>query len=324
VVTRLGYIHTTMPAGDWNGRYRSWRAGLPGRQWDAEVNAAQPGLPLYASLLTVPAHVNTAAQRTAFQNAWTQRLAAVDALHPPMAAGAPQVTLAGLRNAEALRTDAPGNAPAGALRGLDLQGLELASKLPLADGGRTVRRLTFLTVLHPVFTALLRAVRELGWNDLLYQTSGATVFRGVKHNPRITNAAGNSINVAPFSAPTQATVDRINNDASPQSRAAVVRAARSARTMSDHALGIALDIDYPENVDNVTARPFGSMDPRLVALLEAFHFRWGASFNPTDPHHFDYCQNACAPAAAAATAAPPAGALPGMIPSGRGGGPAIA
>lgn len=324
LVMRLGFIDTTLPAGDWNGRYQSWRAGLAGRQWDSEVNAAQPGLPLYASLLAVPAHVNTAAQRTAFQNAWTQRLANVDAQHASMAANAAQVTLSGLRNAEALRQDVAGNVPAGALAALSLQGIELAGDLPLRDGGRTVRRLTLLTVLHPVFTALLRAIHELGWNDLLYQTSGATVFRGVKHNPRIVDASGNNIALAPFTAPTQATVDRINNDASPQSRADVVRAARSARTMSDHALGIALDINYPENVDNVAGRPFGSMDPRLVALLEAFHFRWGAAFSPTDPHHFDYCQNACAPAPVAATPAPPAGALPGMIPSGRGGGPAIA
>jgi hypothetical protein len=74
----------------------------------------------------------------------------------------------------------------------------------------------------------------------------------------------------------------------------------------------------------VAGRPFGSMDPRLVALFEAFHFRWGAGFNPTDPHHFDYCQAACAPAAAAGRLAPPAGPLPGMIPnfppSGRGNG----
>ncbi|HYE41385.1 MAG TPA: M15 family metallopeptidase [Ramlibacter sp.] len=324
VVTRLGYIHTTLPAGDWNARYRSWRTGLAGRQWDAEVNAGQPGLPLYASLLTVPAHVNTATQRTAFTNAWNRRLAAVDAVHPPMAANAAQVTLAGLRNAEALRTDFPAGVPAGMLGALDLQGLELAADFPLRDGRRTVRRLTFLSVLHPVFTALLRAVRELGWNDLMYQTSGSAVFRGVKKNPRMTDINGNAMNLAPFSTPTAATVNQINNNASPQSRADVVRKAHSARTMSDHAMGIALDINYPENVDNRPARPFGSMDPRLVALMEAFHFDWGADFNPTDPHHFEYCRNACAPAAVAATPAPPAGALPGMIPSGRGGGPIVA
>ncbi|MEJ8836853.1 M15 family metallopeptidase [Ramlibacter sp. AN1133] len=326
LVMRLGFIDTVLPAADWNGRYRSWRAGLAGRQWDSEIHAAQPGLPLYASLLTVPAHISTAAMRAAFQTAWSQRLAAVDAQHPRMATNAAQVTLSGLRNAEALRDDVGANPPAGALAALGLQGLELASDLPLRDGGRTIRRLTLLSQLHPVFTAVFRAIRELGWNDLLYQTSGSAVFRGIKHNPRIVDASGNTIAVRPFSAPTQQTVDRINNDASPASRAAVIRAATvSARTMSDHALGIAVDMNYPENVDNAAGRQFGSMDPRLVALFEAFHFHWGADFSPTDPHHFEYCETPCAPAAAAATPAPPAGALPGMIPSsGRAGGPAIA
>ena len=328
LIMRLGFIDTTMPPGNWNGRYASWRRGLAGRQWDSEVNAAQPGLPLYAGLLSVPAHVNTAAMRAAFNTAWNQRVAAVNALHAPMAAGSPQVTLSGLRNAEALRQDAPGNVPAGALGMLGLQGLELAAgTFPLQDRGRVARRLELLNQLHPVATALFRAIRELGWNDLLYQTSGAIAFRGVKHNPDIRDTSGNAI-PSPFTAPTQAKVDRINNDATPPSRAAVIRAAVAAQTMSDHALGIAVDINYPENVDNVGARPFGSMDPRLVALFEAFNFRWGAVFNPTDPHHFDYCQAACAPAAVAGRPAPPAGPLPGMIPTfpspGRGGGPVIA
>jgi hypothetical protein len=40
------------------------------------------------------------------------------------------------------------------------------------------------------------------------------------------------------------------------------------------------------------------MDPRMVAIFEAFHFNFGACFTPTDPMHFDYCQAPCAPAAA--------------------------
>ena len=89
-----------------------------------------------------------------------------------------------------------------------------------------------------------------------------------------------------------------------------------------------MDINFPENVNSVAARPFGSMDPRVVALLEAFHFHWGADFSPTDPHHFEYSDVPWAPAAVAGRAAPAAGVLPGMIPnfpsSGRGGGSAVA
>lgn len=315
VITRLGFIDTVMPPAQWNARYASWRRGLPGRQWDSEVNGTQPGLPLYAGMLAVPAHVSTATQRAAFTTAWNARVATVDAAHPPMAAGAAAVTLSGLRNAEQLRSDAPASIPPGLQGGVDLQGLEVArGTFPLVDGGPVSRRFTMLRQIHPVCEALFRAIRELGWNDLMYQTSGAVVFRGVKHNPRIDVTTGPPIG-APFSAITPAKVARINADATPASRAAVVRAARAARTMSDHALGIAIDINYPENVDSVPGRPFGSMDPRLVALFEAFHFRWGAGFTPTDPHHFDYCQAPCAPAAVAARPAPGAGALPGMIPN---------
>ncbi|WP_137896344.1 M15 family metallopeptidase [Ramlibacter sp. 2FC] len=323
LIMRLGFIDTVMPAGNWNARYQSWRTGLAGRQWDAEVNAAQPGLPLYASLLTVPAHVNTAATRTAFNAAWRQRLADTDAAHAPIPAGAAQVTLSGLQNAASLRRCDNGNPhiPAGTFGALNLQGLELVEGFPaLAGSANIVRRLTLLNQIHPVCTALFRAIRELGWNDLIYETEGSTCFRGVKHNPRVVvNVGGSQIAVAPFSAPNADTVNRINNLATATARTAVIAAARSARTLSDHGMGMAIDINYPENVDNVAARAFGSMDPRVVAIFEAFNFRWGASFNPTDPHHFDYCQTACAPAPVAATPAPPPGPLPGMIPSGSGG-----
>ncbi|HET9653274.1 MAG TPA: M15 family metallopeptidase, partial [Usitatibacter sp.] len=328
LITRLGFIDTVMPAGDWNARFASWRRGLAGRQWDAEVNAAQPGLPLYASLLTVPAHVNTAAARAAFTVAWNQRLGDTDTAHTPIPAGAAQVTLSGLQNAASLRRCDNGNPhiPANTFGILNLQGLELVEGFPAVAGGpNIVRRLTLLNQILPVCTALFRAVRELGWNDLVYETEGATCFRGVKHNPRVTvNVGGNPVTVAPFNAPTAATVNQINNLATAAQRNAVIAAARSARTLSDHGMGLAIDINFPENVDNVAARPFGSMDPRVVALFEAFDFRWGACFNPTDPHHFDYCVNACAPAPVAATPAPASGPLPGMIPSGGRDGPVIA
>jgi hypothetical protein len=331
LITRLGFIDTVMPVGNWNGRYASWRRGLAGRQWDSELNAAQPGLPLYAGLLSVPAFVNLAAQRATFTTAWDRRVRAIDVLplHTPLAAGATQVTLSGVRNALALRDDAPpGSAPAGMTGRVELQGLELAAgKFPLQHGGRVSRRLEFLNQLHPVLTALFRTIRELGWNDLMYQNSGSIAFRGQKLNPEIVDARGKSI-PSPFSTPTQATVDRVNNDATPASRAKFIKAILAARKMSNHAMGIAVDINYPENVDNQAARPIGSMDPRLVALFEAFNFQWGAGFPTTDPHHFDYCQAACAPAAVAGRPAPPAGPLPGMIPnfpsSGHGGGPVVA
>jgi hypothetical protein len=58
----------------------------------------------------------------------------------------------------------------------------------------------------------------------------------------------------------------------------------AARTMSKHSLGIAIDLNAFENGQNIA----GSMDPRIVALFEAFRFRWGKGFSTPDPMHFEY------------------------------------
>jgi hypothetical protein len=310
IVTRYLLIDTVMPIDRWNAQLHAWGTGLAGRQWQAEVNAPDPGRPFYAGLLAVPAHVNTAAARARLDAGWQNRLAATDAQFPPHAAGAAVVTLSGLRNAEALR-DCPSadpHLPAGAFERIDLQGLELVVDFPSTTTNPTTRRrLSLMGDLRPVYVPLFQAIRELGWNDLLYQTSGGACFRGVKHEAghRVT-INGAQVPVAPFSNPNATTVDRINNASTAVQRRRVLAAARSARTMSEHGLGAAIDFNVPENRDNVATRVLGSMDPRIVAIFEAFHFRWGACFAPTDPMHFDYCQAACAPAAANAGAGGPA------------------
>ena len=53
--------------------------------------------------------------------------------------------------------------PAGVISMLNLQGLELAYDFPRPQ--RIVTKLALLTQLHPVYTAVFRAIRELGWND---------------------------------------------------------------------------------------------------------------------------------------------------------------
>jgi D-alanyl-D-alanine carboxypeptidase len=318
MILRHLWIDTTMTAGHWNAKFQGWATRLPGRQWNAERTAARPGLPFYANMVTVPPHISLVATRAAFAAGWARRLADTDARFAPLGAGATTVTLSSLQNAIALR-DCPAAdpfVPANALGALDLQGLELATDFPMPTSGRTIRRLTLMTQLHPVFSALFQAIKALGWNDLLYQSSGGACFRGVKHDAtaRIT-VGGVSTTVNPFGAPTAATVTHINTDFTPAQRATVLAAVRTARTLSEHGLGAAIDFDYQENVDRVAARPFGSMDPRIVAIFEAFNFRWGACFAPTDPMHFDYCAAACAPAAAVAPPAPAVGPLPGMIPT---------
>jgi hypothetical protein len=320
--TRHLWINTTMTGGQWNAQFSAWASGLPGRQWHAETLGPSPGRPFYAGLVTVPAHVNTAAATAAFGPAWTRRVTAVDALHAPHAAGAGAVTLAGLQNAVELRRCDNAQAPAGAFVPVRLQGLEFAFGFPLQQGGTTLRQLNVMAQLQPVYTALFSAIRELGWNDLLYSCSGAACFRGVKHKAaaRVT-IGGVQVSVNPFEAPTAAKVVQINTHFTPAQRARVVAASRTARTLSDHGLGAALDFNVLENDQDIAARPFGSMDPRVVAIFEAFHFRWGGCFGTTDPMHFDYCQAACAPAAAAAGPAP---AVPRNLFLPMGAGPVIA
>jgi hypothetical protein len=104
--------------------------------------------------------------------------------------------------------------------------------------------LTGLAAVRTAFEAAFQAVVDLGWNDLLFETQGMGCFRGKK----------------------------IPGDAA------------AARRMSEHSLGIAIDLNVFENGQNTT----GSMDPRIVALFEAYRFRWGKGFPTPDPMHFEY------------------------------------
>jgi hypothetical protein len=298
LLMRYLLIDTTMTAGQWNGRLMSWGTGLAGRQWQAEVSAPEPGRPFYASLATIPAHVSTATEQGAFTRAWDLRVADVDGRHTPHAAGATQVTLSGLLNAVELRTcvNSP-HLPAGIIRRLTLPGLEFAYDYPAAN--RTVTSLPLMTTLHPVYTALFTAIRDLGWQDLLYQCGGGGCFRGTKHGVVVrVNVAGSPVRINPFDGPNATKVTQINTHGTADDRRKVINAARTARNLSNHGRGSAIDFNTFENDQGVTLRPLGSMDPRIIAIHEAFHFRFGACFRPTDPMHFDYCDAPCAPAAA--------------------------
>jgi hypothetical protein len=37
----------------------------------------------------------------------------------------------------------------------------------------------------------------------------------------------------------------------------------------------------------------GTIDPRIVLLMESHHCRWGRCFTTADPMHFEYCGTAC-------------------------------
>ena len=308
LLTRNLLIDTTMTADQWNAQLVAWGRGLAGRQWQAEVSAPQPGRPFYASLATIPTHVSTATVRATFSTAWERKRNEADGRNRPHAAGATQITLSGLRNAVELHQcdNDSRHLPAGTISMLDLQGLVLAYDFPVPQ--RSVTKLALLTQLHPVYTAVFQAIRELGWNDLLYETEGGACFRGVKH-PAVIRLTidGKQITVNAFNNPDQTTVTRLNTNASAEQRAVVLAACEAARGMSEHGLGAAIDYNVPENEQKSRARPHGSMDPRIVAIFEAFHFKWGACFDPTDPMHFEYAKAPWAP--------PPAnaGSLPQVV-----------
>jgi hypothetical protein len=139
------------------------------------------------------------------------------------------------------------------LSATSLGGLGLTYHFPVLAQGPVVRRVQVLHAVAHVFDALFTTAAQLGWNDLLFNTEGAGCFRGRKHPP--SSGTYHSI----------------------------------ARVLSDHGYGLAFDVNVFENQQGT----HGVMDPRLVALFEAFRFRWGRCFATPDPHHFEYCGDAC-------------------------------
>ncbi len=127
---------------------------------------------------------------------------------------------------------------------ISLGGLQLRARFPSPSGASTLTSLTGLAAIKPALEAAFQAVADAGWNDLLCETQGMGCFRGKK-------IPGN---------------------------------ASASRDMSEHSLGIAVDLNVFENAQNTA----GSMDPRIVALFEAFRFRWGKMFSTPDPMHFEY------------------------------------
>ncbi|PYQ52375.1 MAG: hypothetical protein DMF78_11405 [Acidobacteria bacterium] len=127
---------------------------------------------------------------------------------------------------------------------VSLRGLQLRAQFPSPATAPSLASLTGLGAVQPAFEAAFQAVVDLGWNDLLFETQGMGCFRGKK----------------------------------------VPGSPAAARRMSEHSMGIAIDLNAFENAQNTA----GAMDPRIVALFEAFRFRWGRGFPTPDPMHFEY------------------------------------
>ena len=288
LILRIGFVDTLLPYQQYDRRFTEWRDGLAGRQWGEEILGSNPGRLFYRHLVSIPAHRRTATERRQFSRAFAARVA--DADRDWLTAAPDEISLNGLRKTEALRRCDNGNRhlPRGAWREADLGGIELvpATFYPLRLSPdrrpRVYGRLPVLAAIQPVVESLFEALRELGWNDLVFQSAGSGCFRGTKLRPRRF-----------FRNPTPSRLAELQAE-SPRNLRRVQRAMRAARRMSNHALGVAIDVNTFEN-DRTGGRPFGSLDPRVVALFEAFHFRWGACFPQPDPMHFEYCQAPCAP-----------------------------
>lgn len=227
-------IDTALKASDYLARYEAWRTGAPGRLWRLETGretaAGRPaGAPFYAEPFTIPPSVNIAPQRAQVQGAWARRIA-------DFQAGKTTVPLTQCDNAYLT--------PLNIMSRISLRGLELRPRFPSLATAPALTSLTGLTVVTSAFEAAFKAIADLGWNDLIFETQGMGCFRGKK----------------------------------------IPGSAAAARSMSEHSLGIAIDVNVFENAQNTA----GSMDPRIVALFEAFRFRWGRAFQTPDPMHFEY------------------------------------
>lgn len=175
LITRLMFIDTTMPAADQRAHFNAWSTGLAGQHWKLETgrttHASGAGLPLYASAISAPAVISIAAQKSRIDQAWSARVAAVDARFPRLSADSTR---------ELQRCD---NGPVASFTGnASTGGVQLVTTFPMlvTASPSIVRRFTVLNSIVPVVEHLFRNIADLGWNDLLFETQGAGCFRGKK------------------------------------------------------------------------------------------------------------------------------------------------
>lgn len=258
LINTLGLRAVSNSALRLSNNFYNWRNTAPGLQWKAETGQTRgqlAGLPYYASIRQVPTRINAAAAQASVNTAWANRLTSTDRAHPIP----PGATAAQRQAVEENRRAALTGCRNGLISGLglisrlSLQGLNLAYYYPLTTTytGNVFSRLTLLTQLHPTYRALFDQLYMLGWNDLVFQTSGAGCFRGIKL---------------------------------PRSRGHARRYA-AARRISNHSYGMAVDLNV---VENPQGSAHSTMDPRVVAIMETFHFTWGKGFGTPDAHHFEY------------------------------------
>jgi D-alanyl-D-alanine carboxypeptidase len=140
---------------------------------------------------------------------------------------------------------------------LSLGGLQLAYSYPILTKHRSdvrtrIRKAAVLSSLAAIFSSVFSTMYELGWNDLCFQLQGTFLFRGKKSKEKALPA------------------DKL----------------RRAKQLSKHGYGKAVDINPTENP---IGRALPRIDPRVVALFEAFGFtNLGCEPSEPDAMHFEY------------------------------------
>jgi hypothetical protein len=177
------------------------------------------------------------------RDAWAAYRKRVEAQHGASTDAASEALNGACHNGEVPRdyTDAQGrHAP---LFGTaSLGGIHLADKFPMLEppSAHPTRGITTafptLTPLVPLVELLFATLRQLGWNDLLFQSAGAFCVRGVR--------LGETVSVE--------------------------RRRAAARTLSNHGYATAMDLLVFENPQGNNR---STHDRRIVALFEHFGFR---------------------------------------------------
>ena len=269
-------IDTTLSLQDYLARFNTWSRGPAGHQWRLETgrdtSGGGPGRPFYRQ--AVPAQPDSCVQgQTNPPNipapvdisAQKRQIQTawdtwVREVETRTGAGT-EATTTTLRTCNDERVTGLRLISSASLGGLELTG-QFPRLAPPAGGSRAGihTNMGFLTALRCTFEHLMRTIYQLGWGDLLFQTAGSGCFRG----------------------------NKVQGD--------LARRAAAARRISNHGFGIAVDLMVLENPQGQRT---STIDPRIVAIFEAFHFRWGRCFaapSDPDPHHFEYCGSGCAPA----------------------------
>lgn len=214
LANRFHLIDPALGAKEFAVKCDTWRNGLPGQQWGLETGHPPTNQPLgqafYPSLIAarLPLVINNAAvtaNKAAIDAAWQQRITQVDKAFPPHLSNAAVAALRTIVDNPAVYGQAGLQAQAslGTMR-------VLAGDYPKVEpAGRNIGRSSanVLGGLPPAFEAVFSTLEALGWNDLLFHTSGTMVFRGVRNNQAASaytiskHAYGAAIDIQAFENP---------------------------------------------------------------------------------------------------------------------------